>query len=153
MKLNGSFVALTVAAVLTTAAHAATTAAGTTQKPSSTHTSASTTTSSTTSSSMASTSMTPVKSDIPAALAKEAKVSLEAARKTALAHVKDGTVRSEELEREHGKLLYSFDIAAKGKSGVSEVHVDAMTGKYLSTHHESAATEKKEAKEEKPHAG
>jgi len=149
MKLNGSLVALTVAAVLTTAAHAATTAAGTTQKPSSTHTSASTTPSS----SMASTSMTPVKSDIPADLAKEAKVSLEAARKTALAHVKDGTVRSEELEREHGKLLYSFDIASKGKTGVTEVHVDAMTGKVLSTHHESAATEKKEAKEEKPHAG
>ena len=149
MKLNDSLVALTVAAVLTTAAHAATTAAGTTQKPSSTHTGASATPSS---SSMASTSMTPVKSDIPADLAKEAKISLEAARKTALAHVKDGTVRSEELEREHGKLLYSFDIASKGKTGVTEVHVDAMTGKVLSTHHESAATEKKEAKEEKPHA-
>jgi uncharacterized membrane protein YkoI len=60
-------------------------------------------------------------------------------------------VRSEELEKEHGKLIYSFDIAVPGKSGVEEVNVDAITGKVVAKHHESAKDEQKEeAKEHKP---
>jgi hypothetical protein len=90
----------------------------------------------------------PVRSDVPASLAKQAKISLEAARATALAKVPGGQVRSEELEKEHGKLVYSFDIEVPGKSGVEEVNVSAITGKVLSTHHESARTEKKEEKKE-----
>jgi hypothetical protein len=90
-----------------------------------------------------------VRSDVPASLAKQAKISLEAARATALAKVPGGTVRSEELEKEHGKLVYSFDIEVPGKSGVEEVNVSAITGKVLSKHHESARYEKREAKEEK----
>jgi uncharacterized membrane protein YkoI len=93
----------------------------------------------------------PVKSDIPADLAKEAKISLETARATALAKVPHGVVRSEELEREHGKLIYSFDIAVSGKSGIQEVNVSAIDGKVLGVHHETAKDEKKEAaKEHKP---
>jgi len=91
-----------------------------------------------------------VQSDVPAALAKEAKISLETARATALAKVPGGEVRSEELEKEHGKLIYSFDIAVAGKTGVTEVNVSAISGKVLSVHHESARTEKKEEKKEHP---
>ena len=100
----------------------------------------------------------PVKSDVPAKLAKQAKITLAAARATALAKVPNGEVKSEELEREHGKLIYSFDIQVPGKSGVEEVQVSALNGKVLSTKHESARKEakeeKKEAKEHKkpPHA-
>lgn len=95
----------------------------------------------------------PVHSDIPADLAKDAKVSLDAARATALAKVPHGAVRSEELEKEHGKLIYSFDIAVPGKPGIEEVNVSAVTGKVLNKHHESAKDEKKEAaKEHKPSA-
>jgi uncharacterized membrane protein YkoI len=65
----------------------------------------------------------PVKSDVPASLSKEAKISLETARATALAKVPHGVIRSEELEREHGKLIYSFDIAVPGKLGIQEVNV------------------------------
>src|SRR6185295_17573060 len=90
----------------------------------------------------------PVRSDVPASLAKQAKISLDAARATALAKVPGGQVRSEELEKEHGKLVYSFDIEVPGKSGVEEVNVSAITGKVLSVHHESAQTEKKEEKKE-----
>jgi len=54
-----------------------------------------------------------------------------------------------ELEMEKGKLIYSYDLKTEGKSGADEVHVDAMTGKVMSVHHESAAMEKKEAAEEK----
>ena len=89
-----------------------------------------------------------VRSDVPASLAKQAKVSLETARATALAKVPGGKVRSEELEKEHGKLIYSFDIEVPRKSGVEEVNVSAITGKVLSVHHESARTERKEEKKE-----
>ncbi len=93
----------------------------------------------------------PVKSDIPPDLAKDAKISLETARATALAKVPRGVVRSEELEREHGKLIYSFDIAVPGKSGIQEVNVNAIDGKVVGVHHESAKDEQKEAaKEHKP---
>lgn len=86
------------------------------------------------------------KSDVPADLAKEAKVSLEDARKTALAAVPGGKVQSEELEREKGKLVYSFDIKVDKKSGVEEVAVDAMTGTIVEKKHESPKSEKAEAK-------
>jgi hypothetical protein len=93
-----------------------------------------------------------VKSDIPADLARQAKVSLETARATALAKVPNGTVKSEELEKEHGKLIYSFDIQVPGKSGIEEVNVDAIDGKVLGVEHESARTERREkAKEHKEH--
>jgi len=90
-----------------------------------------------------------VRQDIPADLAKQAKISLESARATALAKVPHGEVRSEELEKEHGKLIYSFDIVVPGKTGVEEVNVSAVSGKVLSLHHETARDEKREAKEEK----
>jgi uncharacterized membrane protein YkoI len=93
-----------------------------------------------------------VKSDIPADLARQAKVSLETARATALAKVPNGTVKSEELEKEHDRLIYSFDIQVPGKSGIEEVNVDAIDGKVLGVEHESARTERREkAKEHKEH--
>jgi uncharacterized membrane protein YkoI len=77
------------------------------------------------------------------------KISRAEAEKTALAKV-PGTVKTGELEHEHGKLVYSFDIARPGKSGVEEVMVDAHTGKVLSKSHETAKKEAGEkAKEEK----
>ena len=89
------------------------------------------------------------KRDIPAALEKQAKVTETAAAATAAALVPAGKITSVELERENGKLLYSYDIATAGKSGIDEVHVDAMTGKQLGkVVHETAKMEKKEAKQE-----
>ena len=93
----------------------------------------------------------PVKSNIPPALAKKAKITLDTARATALAKVPGGTVQSEELERERGKLIYSFDIQVPGKTGVEEVNVNAITGKVVGKKYESAKTEAKEkAMERKP---
>ncbi|OIQ89831.1 peptidase propeptide and YPEB domain protein [mine drainage metagenome] len=70
--------------------------------------------------------------------AKEAKLSLEQARVTALKQVPGGTIADEELEREPGGsgLRYSFDIKA-GKT-VHEVGVDAKTGSVLENSVESA---------------
>ncbi len=77
-----------------------------------------------------------------------AKVPEARARATALARVPGGHVRSEELERESGHLIYSYDIVVPGRSGIEEAHVDANTGKFLGVQHEGAAGETREAREE-----
>jgi uncharacterized membrane protein YkoI len=86
-----------------------------------------------------------VTSKVPADLAARAKVSLEAARATALAKVPGGKLKSEELEEENGKLQYSFDIKVPGKSGIEEVEIDALNGAVIKVQHESAKAEKAEA--------
>ena len=94
-------------------------------------------------------------SKVHADLARQAKISLEAARKIALAKVPGGVVKSEELEREKGRLIYSFDIAVAGRPGVEEINVSAVSGKILAQNHESAKDEKKEeapSPPSKPHA-
>jgi uncharacterized membrane protein YkoI len=88
----------------------------------------------------------PAKHETAAQLKAEAKVTEKAARATALAQVPGGTVSKHELERENGKLLYSYDIATKGKTGIDEVQIDAITGTVLSNKHETPAMEKAEAK-------
>jgi len=80
--------------------------------------------------------------------AQKPKVTEAQARATALSLVKDGKIRSGELEREHGKLIYSFDIAQPNKAGVEEVQISAITGKLVARHHESSAKEAAEAKAE-----
>ena len=83
-----------------------------------------------------------------AALRKEAKVAERDARKTALAQVPGGKVQSHELERENGKLIYSYDLKVAGKSGVEEVNVDAVTGEVVAHEHEDAKAEAKEKQAE-----
>lgn len=83
-----------------------------------------------------------------AQLMKEAKVSDAVARVTALQAVPGGVVKDHELEREHGKLIWSYDITVAGKRGIDEVAIDAMTGAMLSKVHETPADEKKEAAED-----
>jgi len=83
-----------------------------------------------------------------AALRKEAKIREEDARKTALAAVPGGKVQSHELERENGRLIYSYDIKVAGKSGVEEVNVNAITGEIVTHEHEDAKAEAKEKKAE-----
>ena len=88
------------------------------------------------------------KEESQAALQKEAKISEETARATALKEVPNGTVKSSELEREKGKLIYSFDLNVPGKKGIEEVNVNAIDGSVINREHESAKTEKKEAAKE-----
>ena len=88
------------------------------------------------------------KEESQAALQKEAKISEETARATALKEVPNGTVKSSELEREKGKLIYSFDISVPGKKGIEEINVNAIDGSVINREHESAKTEKKEAVKE-----
>jgi uncharacterized membrane protein YkoI len=88
----------------------------------------------------------------PNPLLKDAKISKEVARQTALAKVPDGKVRESELEMEKGKLVWSFDIKVPKKSGIEEVLVDAVTGDVISVEHETPKQEAKEAAAEKKEA-
>jgi uncharacterized membrane protein YkoI len=85
----------------------------------------------------------------PATLLKQAKVTEEQATKIASAKVPDGTVKSSELEREHGKLIWSFDISRPGSRAITEIQVDAKTGKIVSLQTESVRDQAKEAKADK----
>jgi hypothetical protein len=89
------------------------------------------------------------KRETQAQLQKEAKISLADATATAQAAVPNGKIASHEIEREKGKLIYSFDIKVADKSGIDEVNVDAMTGAMIEKVHESPAAEAKEAAADK----
>lgn len=62
-----------------------------------------------------------------------AKLSMAKARAIALAKI-PGTVRSQELEHEHGRWIYSFEIKPTGEVRriVREVNLDADTGAVVS---------------------
>lgn len=77
------------------------------------------------------------------------KIAESQARDSARARVPHGHVQGEELEREGGRLIYSYDMKVPGRSGIQEVNVDAMTGEVVGTSHEGAAQEKAEAAQEK----
>jgi uncharacterized membrane protein YkoI len=83
------------------------------------------------------------------------RISMQAARASALALVPHGAIRSGELEREHGRLIYSFDIAVPNQTGIEEVQINAMTGRLVSRTHENPAAERQEvraeAREHAPH--
>ena len=77
-----------------------------------------------------------------------AKVSREAAQKTALEKVPGGQIKEGELEEEDGKLIWSFDITTNGSKDIKEIQVDAITGKVLSEKTETAKEEDEEASKE-----
>jgi hypothetical protein len=85
------------------------------------------------------------KRDLPDSLVKQAKITEEVAAAAAQKRVPKGKIESVELEREDGKLVYSYDLRTEGKKGIDEVRVSAMTGKVVAFEHETPAMEKKEA--------
>jgi hypothetical protein len=84
-----------------------------------------------------------------AKLQAEARISRTDAEKAALAKAPGGTIKEGELEKEKGKLIWSFDIATPGTSDITEVQVDAITGEVVSVEKETAAQEGGEKKGEK----
>ena len=71
-----------------------------------------------------------------ARLQAEAKVSEADARSTALTKAPNGTIKESELEKEHGKLIWSFDIATPDSKDITEVNVDAIDGSIVSVEKE-----------------
>ena len=90
----------------------------------------------------------PYKREVPDSLARRAKIPEAVAAAAAQARVPRGTIQSVELEKEKGRLIYSYGIKTAGKRGIDEVNVDANTGKIVAFAHESPADEKKEAAED-----
>jgi hypothetical protein len=72
------------------------------------------------------------------------RITYETAKLTAKAKAPRATLVSHELEHEHGRLIYSFEFAEPGKSGVKEVNVDANSGKVVSVEHESLKAEQQD---------
>lgn len=79
-----------------------------------------------------------------AELMKQAKFSKAEAEKLALEKVPQGKIEAAELEEEHSLLIWSFDIAQAGSKNITEVQVDAKTGKIVSVNVETPADQAKE---------
>jgi uncharacterized membrane protein YkoI len=79
-----------------------------------------------------------------AELQAQAKISKEQAQQTALAKAPGGTVKEAELEKEKGKVIWSFDIATPDSKDITEVNVDASTGEVVSVEKEKPEHEAKE---------
>ncbi len=66
-----------------------------------------------------------------AELLKQAKISKTQAAQIALAKVPDGKIQGAEIENEHNALVWSFDITKPGTKDITEVLVNAKTGKIV----------------------
>jgi len=77
----------------------------------------------------------------------EAKVSRAEAEKIALAKVPGGAIKEGEIEKEKGKLIWSFDIATPGTPDITEVQVDALSGQVVAIEKESPAQQAREKKD------
>jgi len=75
------------------------------------------------------------------------KISMKQARTIALKRA-TGKIESAELEKEKGKLIYSFDIR-NNKGTITEVQVNALNGEIVSVQEESKQQEKDEKRQEK----
>ena len=78
----------------------------------------------------------------------QAKVSRADAEKIALTKAPNGTIKDGELEKEKGRLIWSFDIATPGTKDITEVAVDALTGAVVSVANETPAQQAKEKAED-----
>src|SRR5260370_12634006 len=81
-------------------------------------------------------------------LLKQARVTKHQAKKIALARVRRGAIKCVELEKENGLLIWSVDIAQPPKKDLSDVWVDATTGKITALEVEPPSTAKREVAEE-----
>jgi uncharacterized membrane protein YkoI len=78
-------------------------------------------------------------------LMKQAKITKALAEQIALAKVSRGTVKSAEIEKEKGRIVWSFDIARPGTRDITEILVDAKTGEIISSQNETPQDQAKEA--------
>ena len=79
--------------------------------------------------------------------AQTTKIGMAKAKAIALKNA-SGKIQSSELEKENGKMIYSFDIRNK-KGTITEVNVDAYSGKVVAVSEENQKKEAAEKKQEK----
>jgi uncharacterized membrane protein YkoI len=87
--------------------------------------------------------------DTQKSLEAQAKIDKQHAQQIALARAPRGVVQSGELEREHGHLVWSFDISNPKSRDITEVQLDATTGKIVHVASENPAQQAAEAKADK----
>ncbi len=76
------------------------------------------------------------------------RISVGEARTIAM-RKENGMIKSSDLEKEHGRWIYSFDISTL--SGIREVNVDAYTGKVVEDSKETPADEERETTQDQKH--
>ena len=82
-------------------------------------------------------------------LLKQARVTKHEAKKIALARVRHGAIKCVVLQKENGVLIWSVDIAQPPQKELTDVWVDATTGKITAVEIETPIIEKKEVAEQK----
>ena len=82
-------------------------------------------------------------------LLKQAHITKHQAKKIALARVRHGAIKCVALQKENGVLIWSVDIAQPPKKDLTDVWVDATTGKITAVEVETPLTEEKEVVEQK----
>ena len=82
-------------------------------------------------------------------LLEQARVTKHQAKRIALAKVKRGTIKCAELEKVNGVLTWSIDVTQKGKKDLTDVWVDATTGKITAVNVETPTFERAEVAEGK----
>ncbi|HZV36797.1 MAG TPA: PepSY domain-containing protein [Verrucomicrobiae bacterium] len=82
-------------------------------------------------------------------LKSQAKISEDQARQIAISKVPNGTIKESELEKEKGRLIWSFDIAIPDSKDIKEVNVDAITGEVVAVETETPRQQAKEKDDEK----
>ena len=82
-------------------------------------------------------------------LLKQARVTKHQAKKIALARVKHGAIKCVELQKENGVLIWSVDIAQPPNKDLTDVWVDATTGRITAVEIETPITEEREVAEQK----
>jgi uncharacterized membrane protein YkoI len=73
-------------------------------------------------------------------------IGMKRAKQIAMKRV-SGKIQSSELEKERGQMVYSFDIRNK-KGRITEILINAYTGKIVEIKNETAADEAKEKRED-----
>ncbi len=80
---------------------------------------------------------------------KQAKITKSEAEHIALGKVQHGRVKSAEIENEKGHLVWSFDIATPNTKDITEILVDAKSGKIISKQVETPRDQANEAAADK----
>ncbi|HEY2138619.1 MAG TPA: PepSY domain-containing protein [Chthoniobacterales bacterium] len=81
----------------------------------------------------------------PSQLVKGAKITKIQAEHIVLAQVPHGRVKSAEIEKEKGHLVWSFDIAIPATRNITEILVDAKSGQIISRQTETLRDQAREA--------
>jgi uncharacterized membrane protein YkoI len=84
-----------------------------------------------------------------AELLTQAKITKAQAEKIALARVPRGKIQSGEIENEHHALVWSFDIVMPGSRDITEVLVNAKTGKIVEVSTENPTAQAQESSADK----